>query len=144
MGARTAVDPDFQGRNRLHVPPRLPWSPGWWTQVIAVSHVAVGVVLYRRVYAEMGRIGVIASVPDHGARAEAFWFAVPAPLLFALGRIQRTAEANHDIPTQRTAGIVLAAIGAAGSVVNPASPFWAVLGVGIAALTKTRGAGRDR
>lgn len=118
---------------------RLPWnSPGWWTQVIAVSHVAVAIVLHRRAYAEMGRMGVAASVPDHGPRAEAFWFAVPAPLLYALGRMQRTAEANADIATQRTGGVVLAATGAAGSIVMPASPFWAVLAVGVAALAKSR------
>ena len=49
-------------------------SPGRWTQVIAVSHVCVAVLQHRAAYAEMGRRGVVDSVPDHGPRAEAFWF----------------------------------------------------------------------
>jgi hypothetical protein len=125
------------------MPPRLSWnSPGCWTQVVAVSHAAVAIVVHRRAYAGMGRMGVIASVPDHGPRAEAFWFAVPAPLLFALGQVLRTAEANGDIVTQRTAGVVLSATGAAGSVLMPASPFWAVFAVGLAALARSRRAKR--
>lgn len=114
-------------------------SPGWWLQFLGAAHVAVGVVLYRRPLAEIARKGVVASVPDLGDRATAFWFMAAAPTLWLGGRLLRSAEAHGDVAAQRAAGRLLAVTGAVGSAAMPASGFWGVVAVGVAALRRSAG-----
>lgn len=112
-------------------------SPGWWLQLIGVAHAGVGAVAYRDALAEIAGDGLVASVPDRGDRATAFWFLATAPALWLAGRLLRSAEASDDRGAQRVAGGVLTATGVAGAAAMPVSGFWTVVAVGIAALRRS-------
>ena len=111
-------------------------SPGWWLQLVGAAHGGVAAASYRDVYAEIARRGLLASVPDRGDRATAFWFAVGAPSMWIGGRLLRSAEATDDGPAQRAAGRVLLAVGLTGGALNPLSGFWALAAVGYASLKR--------
>jgi hypothetical protein len=117
---------------------RLAGSPGDWLQRIAVAHGAVGVALHHAALADLLHDRVVASVPDHGERATAFWFLIAAPLLWTSGRLLRSAERSHDAAAQRRAGQALIASGAIGIAAMPVSGFWSLLAVGIASLRRAR------
>lgn len=106
--------------------------------MVGAVHVGVGVALYRTELAEIARAGVVNAVPDRGGRATAFWFLAPAPALWLGGRLLRSAEANDDHAAQRAAGVALTATGLACAAAMPASGFWALTAVGVAALRRGR------
>jgi hypothetical protein len=108
-------------------------SPGWWLQLIACGHAAVGTVVYRDVLAGIVRDKVFRTVPDRGDRATAFWFMTAAPSLWVTGRLLRSAEARGDVRGQRIAGGVVAGLGLTGATAMPISGFWTLAAVGIAA-----------
>jgi hypothetical protein len=105
-------------------------SVGSWLQVVGVGHGAVGAVLYRDVLADMARGNLLDSVPDRGDRATAFWFLAAAPALWMGGRLLRSAEEHGDVPAQRAAGVVLTAVGLAGTAAMPKGGFPALAGLG--------------
>ncbi|MBB6173939.1 hypothetical protein HNR23_003999 [Nocardiopsis mwathae] len=105
-------------------------SPGRWVQALAGLHLATGVILYRRQVTDIAADGVVATVPDWGDRATAFWFLAGAPLLWTSGRLLRSAEANGDARAQCVGGAALAATGAVGAAAMPVSGFWAVAALG--------------
>ena len=76
--------------------------------------------------------------PDSGPRAEAFWFATPAPLLWAVGADLRDAERCGDRERQRRLARVLAGVGAGGALLMPVSPFWLLLAAGAASWWRSR------
>ncbi len=117
--------------------PMLRRSPGWWLQCLGMTHGVVGVVLYRQPLTEIARDRIVGSVPDLGDRATAFWFAAVAPTLWLGGRLLRSAETSGDAAAQRAAGTVLTAAGLLGSAAMPASGFWGVVAVGIAAVRRS-------
>ena len=108
-------------------------SPGWWLQLIACGHAAVGTVVYRDALAGIVRDKVFRAVPDRGDRATAFWFMAAAPSLWITGRLLRSAEAMGDVRGQRIAGGVVAGLGLTGATAMPISGFWALAAVGFAA-----------
>jgi uncharacterized protein DUF6463 len=120
-----------------NVPPAT-LSPGEWLQRIAVAHAVIGVVAYRAPLAEIARARFVATVPDRGDRATAFWFLTAAPLLWSSGRLLRSAEETGDPTAGRAAGRVLIASGAIGVATMPVSGFWSVLAVGIATVRRAR------
>lgn len=113
-------------------------TPGWWLQTTGVVHTALGAVLYRDVYAGMGRDKVLATVPERGDRATAFWFTAAGTAIFLGGRLLRSAEEHGDGAAQRTAGATLLGVGAVGSAMMPRGGFWALLAVGGAAVRRGR------
>ena len=113
-------------------------SPGSWLQLIGVAHAGVGVVLHREPLIEIVRAKVIGTVPDRGDRATAFWLLVVTPTCWTAGRLLSSAELAGDLPAQRQAGAVLAAVGVAGVAVMPVSPFWSLIAVGIGAVRGRR------
>ncbi|MZG02143.1 DUF6463 family protein [Streptomyces sp. SID5614] len=105
-------------------------SAGRLLQVVGIAHGAIGAVIYRDVFVGIGRGPVVGSVPDRGDRAAAFWFMAAAPTLWLGGRLLRSAEEHGDLPAQRAAGAVLAAVGAVGTVAMPKSGFPSLVGIG--------------
>lgn len=112
-------------------------SAGRWLQVVALGHGAVGAVVYRDVLTDMGRGKLLNSVPERGDRAAAFWFMASAPALWVGGRLLRSAEEHQDIPAQRAAGAVLAAVGVTGTAAMPKSGFPTLVGIGGFVLRKS-------
>lgn len=111
-------------------------TPGRWLQIIGVAHGAIGAVLYRDALGAIGRDKVVATVPDHGDRATAFWFMMAAPAMWVGGRLLCSAEESGDLPAQRTAGTVLALTGLTGTAAMPKSGFPALAAAGAAALRR--------
>jgi hypothetical protein len=75
---------------------------------IALLHLLVGVVLYRDVLLEVAREGVLATVPDFGDRAAAYWFLITGLCLFALGACVRDAERERSfVPRSLPATLAL-------------------------------------
>ncbi|PZS36482.1 MAG: hypothetical protein DLM59_01190 [Pseudonocardiales bacterium] len=117
-------------------------SPGWWLEFLGVAHAGVGIVRYRDALGDIARHKLLDSVPGSGDKATAFWFMAAAPTLWVGGRLLRSAESTGDVDAQRTAGVVLTAVGLMGSAAIGRRPsgFWGVAAVGIATLA---GAGRS-
>lgn len=113
-------------------------SPGRWLQMLGVAHVAVGAAIYREALGEIVDGNVVATIPDHGDKATAFWFLLGAPLMWTTGRLLRVAEAHDDLAAQRTVGTVVAGTALICCVANPISPFWVVAAVGAAAVRRSR------
>ncbi|MFB7087097.1 DUF6463 family protein [Streptomyces sp. NPDC056296] len=105
-------------------------SAGRWLEVVGIGHGILGAVAYRDVFTDMARGQLLDSVPERGDRAAAFWFMAAAPALWMGGRLLRSAEKHEDIPAQRAAGVVLAAVGVTGTVAMPKSGFPALVGIG--------------
>jgi hypothetical protein len=101
---------------------------------VAVSHLAVGTVLFRDVLVTLARAGVVGSVPLRGDRSTAFWFLLASPGWWAAGRELRAAERRDDRPAQRRVGSAVAGIGAVGAALLPRSPFWLLAALGLAAV----------
>lgn len=109
---------------------------------MAIAHAGVGMALYRDVLVDITGRTLVASIPDRGDKATAFWFMVGGPTLWLGGRLLRSAESSDDLSAQRAAGVVLTATGAIGAAAMPLSGFWAVAAVGVGALR--RGMHRQR
>ncbi|MEV7910854.1 DUF6463 family protein [Streptomyces griseus] len=116
-------------------------SAGRLLQVVGIAHGAIGAVIYRDVFADIGRGPVVGSVPDRGDRAAAFWFMAAAPTLWLGGRLLRSAEEHDDIPAQRVAGAALAAVGVVGTVAMPKSGFPSLVGIGGVLLRRSSRSG---
>ena len=61
-------------------------------RLLAVGHALVGIVFYRRELRSIGRDGILAGVPYRGPKATAFWFFVPSPLVWTIGRLVSDAK----------------------------------------------------
>ncbi|MGW8378237.1 DUF6463 family protein [Streptomyces sp. ODS28] len=114
------------------------YSAGRWLQVVGLAHGALGAVVYRDVFADMARGGLVDSVPERGDRAAAFWFVAAAPALWLGGRLLRSAERHGDLAAQRSAGAVLTAIGTAGTAAMPKSGFPSLVAIGGVLLYRSR------
>src|SRR4051794_5743620 len=93
-------------------------------EAIGLVHAAVGAAYYRDDLRAIGRDGVLAAVPYRGAKATAFWFLVPSPLVWISGRLLTSAERAGDLEAQRTAHRVGAASALAAVILMPVSGFW--------------------
>lgn len=117
--------------------PELPGT-GRLLQLIACGHAGVGSAIYRKELREIGREGIVGAVPYRGPRATAFWFLVPSPLLWMLGRLLDRAEAAGDAEVMRSVsrfGVICAPIAIA---CVPLSGFWAWLAVSLRGLREAR------
>lgn len=83
-------------------------------------------------------IGALDADPhDPAQRGASFWYLVAGGLLAALGWNAQRAEANGKPPSAEFA-VSLSALGSVGAVASPASPFWAVLAIGLLATYRRR------
>ncbi|GHJ19745.1 DUF6463 family protein [Streptomyces albus] len=105
-------------------------SVGKLLQVVAIGHGVIGAVQYRDTLAGMVRGGLVATVPERGDRAAAFWFMTAAPALWMGGRLLRSAEEHGDLAAQRATGATLLAVGALGAAAMPKGGFPALAGLG--------------
>jgi hypothetical protein len=107
-------------------------------QWLALAHTAVGVGLYRRELRLIGRDGVLAAVPNRGAKATAFWFLVPSPLVWIAGQLVSAAEEAGDQKALRKAHRVGAVSAAAAIVCMPFSGFWGWLIISLRGLQRVQ------
>jgi hypothetical protein len=108
-------------------------------QWLALAHTAVGVGFYRRELRSIGRDGVLAAVPNRGAKATAFWFLVPSPLVWIAGQLVSAAEEAGDEKALRSAHRAGAVSAAAAIVCMPISGFWGWLIISLRGLRRARG-----
>jgi Family of unknown function (DUF6463) len=91
---------------------------------LAVAHTLVGFAFYRGELRSIGRDGVLAGVPYRGPKATAFWFLIPSPLVWIIGRLVSDAEETEDWSAVRTAHRVSLVSAAAAIFCMPVSGFW--------------------
>jgi hypothetical protein len=113
-------------------------SNGRLLQAVAVAHAAVGAAFYREELRQIGQDRVAGAIPYRGPKATAFWFLVPSPLLWILGRLLHRAEAAGDAEALRAASRV----GLASSILTvaclPVSGFWAWVAISLRGLRDAR------
>lgn len=119
---------------------RLPSLPGngLLLRLLALAHVAVGAVLYRRELRSIARDGIAGGVPYRGPKATAFWFLVPSAAIWQAGSLMSRAEESGDAAAVRNAsgiGLVSAAIAI---VCMPVSGFWGWLALSARGLWQAR------
>lgn len=118
-----------------------PPGDGVLLRLLAVAHALVGLAFYRRELRAIARSGVFAAVPYRGSRSTAFWFLVPSPLVWVIGRLVADAERAGDWPAVRAAHRVSLVSAALAVVCMPASGFWGWLAISARGLRR-RGAHR--
>jgi len=96
-------------------------------RAIALAHAAVGAIVYRPELCDIAEDGVLGAVPYRGARATAFWFLVPSPLLWVLGGLLTRAERAGEVRYVRSANRLGALTALAGAMLLPLSGFWGLL-----------------
>jgi hypothetical protein len=77
-------------------------------------------------------------VPYRGAKATAFWFFVPAPLLWILGRLLSRAEEAGDEEALRSASRLGLVSGLVAGLCMPISGFWAWVAISLRGLRDAR------
>ena len=106
---------------------------------IAAIHSAVGTALYWPELASALADGIVATVPDHGDRAAAFWFLYTGVVFAALGWIVREVERErHYLPHAVVPALLV--LGLAVVLPMPASGGWLFFGVAAIAWRRTRAA----
>lgn len=117
--------------------PRLPHN-GRLLQLVALAHALVGAVFYRRELRTIGRDGIAGAVPNRGAKATAFWFLVPSPLLWILGHLLNRAEEEGDAEALRSASRLGLASALVAVLCLPISGFWAWVAISLRGLRDAR------
>jgi hypothetical protein len=121
------------------VPSRI--DDGRLLRVLAVAHAAVGLAFFRAEIRSIAGDGVLAAVPHRGPRATAFWFLVPSPLVWVIGRlVSRAEEAGDWEAVRRAHGASLASASLAAACM-PVSGFWGWLAISARGLWRARGRG---
>jgi hypothetical protein len=92
---------------------------------IAVLHLGVGAWLYREPLREVVRAGVLASIPDFGDRAAAFWFLITGMCLGALALCVRDAE-KRGLPLPAPLPAALALLTLTMVVPMPVTGAWLI------------------
>jgi hypothetical protein len=105
-------------------------------RLLAVAHTTVGLGVYRAELRSIGRSRVFASVPYRGPRATAFWFLVPSPLMWIIGRLVGDAEHAGRWDAVRAAHRVSLMSAAVAIVCMPISGFWGWLALSARGLRR--------
>ena len=104
---------------------------------IAATHSAVGTALYWPELVSACADGIVASVPDRGDRAAAFWFLYTGVVFAALGWIVREGERERAyLPRAVLPALLL--LGLAVVIPMPASGGWLFFAVAAVAWRRTR------
>ena len=107
-------------------------------RTLAVAHALVGVALYRREITSIRRDGLVAAVPFRGPKATAFWFLLPSPLVWVIGRLVSDAGAAGDREALLRAHRVSLVSAAVAVLCMPVSGFWAWLAISARGLRRAR------
>jgi hypothetical protein len=107
-------------------------------RVLALAHAIVGVGIYHRELRSISGSRIFAGVPYRGPKATAFWFLVPSPLVWIIGRLISDAEHAERWGAVRAAHRISLISAAAAIVCMPISGFWGWLAI------SARGLGRSR
>src|SRR5262245_31831663 len=121
-GCSSSPGPGSGGSPGAPVPSRV--DDGLLLRVLAVAHALVGLAFYREEIRSLGRDRVLAAVPYRGPRATAFWFLVPSPLVWVVGRLLSRAEKAGDWEAVRRAHRASLASAALAVACMPLSGFW--------------------
>jgi hypothetical protein len=113
-------------------------SNGRLLQAVAVAHAVVGGIVHRKGLTDIGRAGVVGSIPYRGPRATAFWFLMPSPLCWIIGGLMHRAELGGDAEALREASRLSLASALFAVICLPVSGFWAWLGISIRGLRDAR------
>ena len=116
---------------------RLP-ETGRLLRGLAFSHAAVGLAIYRRELRAIVGDGVANAVPYRGPKATAFWFLMPSPPIWLVGRLLSSAERAGDVEAVRAVNRVGAACAAVAVVCMPVSGFWGLLAISLRGLWHAR------
>jgi Family of unknown function (DUF6463) len=110
---------------------------GRWLMVVAVLHTAFGLVLFRAQWVQLLDAGLFNGVAGDVARAKAVWFGFFGLALFLFGLAVDALE-NVRAPMPTAIGAAMVIFTLLGILLVPASGFWLVLPLSIAALVKAR------
>ncbi len=121
-------------RHRRPNPPRN----GHLLQLLALAHTVVGAVFFRGELRAIARNGVAGAVPHRGPQATAFWFLVPSPLLWILGRLLVGAEEAGDAHALRNASRAGLASALVAVLCLPISGFWGWVAISLRGLRDAR------
>jgi uncharacterized protein len=110
-------------------------TPGRALHAVAAAHGLWSTRAYGRELAGIAHAGVVDTVGDgifrrehsRDARAAAFWFLAPTPLIAVLGTLL---DSTSDRRAARAAGATLLGVGAAGVTIMPRSGFWLLMPIG--------------
>lgn len=111
-------------------------------RLLALGHAVVGTTVYRKELRSIARDGVVAGVPYRGPKATAFWFLMPTPLMWLIGRLVSGAEESGDAATLRSVHRVSMASAAVAILCMPLSGFWGWLAISTRGLLDARRAPR--
>lgn len=111
---------------------------GLLLRLLALAHVAVGAVLYRKDLRSIARDGIAGGVPFHGPKATAFWFLVPSAAVWQAGSLLSRAEESGDAEAVRNASGIGLVSAAAAIVCMPLSGFWGWLAISARGLWQAR------
>ncbi len=112
---------------------------GLLLRALAIAHALVGLVFFREEIGSIRRAGILAAVPHRGPRATAFWFLVPSPLVWVVGRLLSSAEVAGDWDAVRRAHRASLAGAALAVACMPLSGFWGWLAISARGLWRSRG-----
>jgi hypothetical protein len=99
----------------------------WILVALGVGHTVVGLVAFKKPLGEAIRAGFVGQFMGYPDRQTAFWFMIFGALLVMGGHMAVHAANAVDRDLLKIIGLYLLAISAVGSLVEPASPFWAGL-----------------
>jgi hypothetical protein len=99
----------------------------WALLALGVAHIAYGLVKFKVPLAEAAAAGIIGQFKAPEIRRTAFWFLMCGPLLILSGHVAVHAVAVGDFALLRIVGVYLLISSAAGVIVFPKSPLWALL-----------------
>jgi uncharacterized protein DUF6463 len=107
-------------------------------RALAIAHALVGLAFYRRELTALYRDGLIGGVPNRGDKATAFWFLLPSPLVWVIGRLVSDAGAAGDDDALRRAHGVSLISATVAILCMPVSGFWAWLAISVRGLKRAR------
>jgi Family of unknown function (DUF6463) len=111
----------------------------WSLLALDAAHIAVTVGLFHQTFADAVTSGWVNQFHAPDARRVAFWFAAFGPLLMLAGHVCVHAVRNHDLALLNILGTYLTALGLAGGLAIPRSPFWGAVLIGPVLIAGSNG-----
>lgn len=113
-------------------------SNGALLRLLALGHAGVAATVYGEELRAIGREGVVGAVPYRGAKATAFWFLAPAPVLWIVGDLLSRAERAGDQRALRRTSLLGLACALLAGVCVPVSGFWMWAAISLRGLRDAR------
>lgn len=102
-------------------------AAAWTMFALGVGHIVVGLVFFKRQFADAAGEGWIGRFQGVDSRRLAFWFTVFGPLVMMGGQIAVHAVQQGDLALLKLIGCYLAGVALMGVTALPKSPFWVAL-----------------